>query len=385
MSQVECVESLSVQTLSGVSQIQNPGAPSDGDQPASPYVSVMKPSDQMPTLNYSIVNPADPVSGPGSYAGLEDGTYSFAIRLGSLDPSFTGISGDPVSVVTSLRSDGSFLLSVTAKPKPFISVMSSVQSCISSNWSCDGEVGVQRNISGFVVTHPTEQLRSKIRGSWVATNASSFSTPQFSISERKVAAAAAGPHTVPAGYPLDGLAIESGKGLNPAFYKAFVPYSVLELMLELAPADLKSYLTPETVKAKISEAGSQKDQSVSVTSTELGVVVDLGLTHFSAPNPEITFQKKETVSPPAIQPAAPDLNKKAASVSPGKKFSPSSFIKVPSGYKISSVKVRISSSKVCSVSGSKILAKKPGKCSYSVVLRRGRSTKAVSASVTVSK
>jgi hypothetical protein len=56
---------------------------------------------------------------------------------------------------------------------------------------------------------------------------------------------------------------------------------------------------------------------------------------------------------------------------------------VPSGYRVSSVKVRSSSSKVCSVSGNKILARKPGRCSYTVVLQRGKIKKSASGSVTV--
>jgi hypothetical protein len=39
------------------------------------------------------------------------------LRLRSVDPSFTGISADPVSVIPTTRADGSFAIAITAKEK----------------------------------------------------------------------------------------------------------------------------------------------------------------------------------------------------------------------------------------------------------------------------
>ena len=388
-AQVECVESLSYTTASGTFTATDPG----GELPASapmvqrthPYVRVIpvSPSDPSATLNFILLNPQSAEIAPNVRAGLEDGTYSFVIRLGAYDPTQTGLSADPVSVTTAQRQDGTFTLSVVAKPKPRVMVMSvaSDTACKANEWSCEGELGIVRNISGFVFQNLIPANRPLFRGMWIATNASVFSAPIVSILERKVSAKVAGPHTVPPGFPTTDLKIENGKGVNPAFYKFYLPYSVLEAMLSMAPAEIRNRVTPEMVKAVITEAGAQKNQPVTLVSDEKGMTVDLGITHYSAPNPEVTFNSPAPIVAPNQSltplPAARTFAK-------GKKYAMSSLVSVPVGHRISKIVISASSRSVCSVLGTRVEMKKKGTCSFTVTTTKKAAKKVIKGKVKVS-
>lgn len=387
-AQVECVESLSYTTASGTITATDPG----GELPASapmvqrthPYVVVIpvSASDPSATLNFILLNPQSAEIAPNVRAGLEEGTYSFVIRLGAYDPTQTGLSADPVSVTTAQRPDGTFTLSVVAKPKPRVNVMSvaSDTACKANEWSCDGELGIVRNISGFVFQNLIPANRPLFRGMWIATNASVFSAPIVSILERKVSAKIAGPHTVPAGFPTTDLKIENGKGVSPAFYKFYLPYSVLEAMLSMAPAEIRSRVTPEMVKAVITEAGSQKNQPVTLVASDKGMTVDLGITHYSAPNPEVTFnsptQLVATNQPLAPQPTTKTFVK-------GKKYAMSSLVSVPAGHRVSKIVIGASSRSVCSVSGTRVQMKKKGTCAFTVTATKKTAKKIIKGKVKV--
>lgn len=388
-AQVECVESLSYTTASGTFTATDPG----GELPASapmvqrthPYVMVIpvSPSDPSATLNFILLNPQSAEIAPNVRAGLEDGTYSFVIRLGAYDPTQTGLSADPVSVTTAQRQDGTFTLSVVAKPKPRVMVMSvaSDTACKANEWSCEGEFGIVRNISGFVFQNLIPANRPLFRGMWIATNASVFSAPIVSILERKVSAKVAGPHTVPPGFPTTDLKIENGKGVNPAFYKFYLPYSVLEAMLSMAPAEIRNRVTPEMVKAVITEAGAQKNQPVTLVSDEKGMTVDLGITHYSAPNPEVIFNSPAPIVAPNQSltplPAARTFAK-------GKKYAMSSLVSVPVGHRISKIVISASSRSVCSVLGTRVEMKKKGTCSFTVTTTKKAAKKVIKGKVKVS-
>lgn len=379
-SQVECVESLTYTTVAGTTNAIDPGGELPPLAPmvqrTHPYVMVIpaNPSNPSSTLNFIVQSPQSTEISPNVRTGLEDGTYSFVIRLGSYDPTQTGLSAEPVSVTTAQRQDGSFTLSVVAKPKPKVMVMSfaSADSCKANGWSCDGELGTVRNISGFVFQNLIPTNRPIFRGMWIATNASEFSTPVISIAERKVSAKIAGPHTVPTGFPTTGLTIENGKGVNPGFYRFYLPYSVLEAMLSLAPAEIRSSVTPEMVKATITDAGAQKNQPVTLVSDDKGMTVDLGITHFSAPNPEVTFNSPSRSTAPASK-----------TFLKGKKYSISALVKIPNGYKVSRTVVSTASRSVCSISGTRIQMKKTGTCSFTVTATKKAVKKTIKGKVKV--
>lgn len=387
-AQVECVESLSYTTASGTFSATDPGGELPPLAPmvqrTHPYVTVIpaNPSDPSSTLNFVLVNPLSREIAPNVRNGLEDGTYSFVIRLGAFDPTQTGLSADPVSVTTAQRQDGTFTLSVVAKPKPRVMVMSAASdaACKSNDWTCDGESGIVRNISGFVFQNLIPANRPLFRGMWIATNASAFSAPIVSVLERKVSAKVAGPHTVPPGFPTTDLKIENGKGVNPAFYKFYLPYSVLEAMLSMAPAEIRNRITPEMVKAVITEAGTQKNQPVTLVSDEKGMTVDLGITHYSAPNPEVTFNSPAATATPS-QSLTPLRTTKT--FAKGKHYAMSSLVSVPAGHRVSKIVISASSRSVCAVSGTRVQMKKKGVCSFSVTTTKKAAKKVIKGKVKV--
>ena len=351
-----------------------------------PYVLVTgaNPNDPMTTLGFTVLPVSLTELAPNVRAGLDDGTYSFVIRLGSYDPTQVGLSAEPVSITPAQRPDGTFTLSVVAKPKPKVSVMSAAShaACKAGGWTCDGELGVVRNISGFVFQNVIPANRPLFRGMWVATNASEFGTPSISVLERKVSARIAGPHTVPAGFPSTGLTMENGKGVNPAFYRFYLPYSVIEAMLSLAPAQIRSTITPDMVKATITEAATQKSQPVSLVTSDQGMTVDLGITHFSEPNPEVVFYSPAQIA--AQNPAAGSTpSTSATNFVVGKKYLPGSLVTVPSGYRVTRTVVGRTSRSVCSVAGTRVLVKKRGSCSLTLSLQKGKIKKSLKKTVKV--
>ena len=389
-AQVECVESLTYTTASGTVTATDPGGELPAGAPlvkrTDPYVLVTgaNPSDPMTTLGFSV----QPVSltelAPNVRPGLEDGTYSFVIRLGSYDPTQVGLSGEPVSITPAQRLDGTFTLSVVARPKPKVSVMSaaSYAACKAGGWTCDGELGVVRNISGFVFQNTIPANRPLFRGMWVATNASEFGTPTISVLERKVSAKIAGPHSVPPGFPTTGLTMENGKGVNPAFYRFHLPYSVIEAMLSMAPAQIRSSITADMVKATITDAATQKSQPVSVVTSDTGMTVDLGITHFSEPNPEVVFYSPSQLS--AQNPASGATTAPAGTgFAIGKKYTAAKLVTVRSGYKVIRTVVGSASRSVCSASGTSVLVKKRGTCSLTVSLQEGKIKKTLKRNVKV--
>ncbi len=382
-TQVECVESLSYTTVAGTFTAVDPGGELPAGAPmvqrTDPYVTVLgaNPANPMTMVNFTVHPPRSNSLAPNVLAGLDEGTYSFVIRLGSYDPTQVGLSAEPISVSHSQRTDGSFSLSIVARPRPRVSVSSqaSNDACKASAWMCDGEAATVRTISGWVFQNVIPANRPLFRGMWVATNASEASIPSVSTLMRSISVNLAGPHTVPAGFPTEGLTMENGKGLNPAFYKFYVPFSIIEAMLAMAPAEIRNTLTPAMVKARISEAAAQREQPVTLTMGESGMLVDLGLLHYSAPNPEVTFYTPAQLAAQAAAPSASAGQTKSFVV--GKKYLPGSLTSVPSGYRVSRIVIGSASRSICSAMGTRILVRKKGTCSFTLSVQRGKITKSV--------
>jgi hypothetical protein len=376
-AQTECVESLSYTSAAGTVTVADPGrATSSG---SAPYIVVSgaNPGDPMSMVSFTVNNPGTRSIAPNVDTGLEDGTYSFTLRLGAYDPTQVFFRGDPLSITTGQRTDGSFYLSISAKPVPYVrpGPTTTYESCKASGWTCDGESATLFSMSGGIFQNLIPANRPLFRGMWLASNGVSVGFRSTDLLLRKISANAAGPHTVPAGFPTTGLTMENGKALSPAFFKTFVPYTTLQAMLSLAPEEIRQMLTPETVKARITEAGTQTDQPVKLTMGETGVTIDLGITHFSEPNPEITFsspvssQGQTTSTTPALS-SQPKYSR-------GKRYLPSSLVKVPAGYRVSRTVVSAASRSVCAVSGTRVVMKKTGTCAVSVTAVKGKSRKVI--------
>lgn len=385
-AQSACVETLTRTAPDGtVTTYAQPGGDGGDVHVAAYRLSIAGPSGTLELLNFELTDPADPVLGAGSYVGLDAGTYRFVLRLGTFDPSVTALSAHGASIAWQ-KQDGNFVLTVTATPAPHIGVIGADEyaACVADSWACTGSVGVQRAISGVVVQHPDAAERDTVRGVLITTNASYFSSPKIDLANRTISVDAAGPHYVPASYPTDGLTSEAGKALNPAFYAAHVPYRVVQAMLDRAPEQLKGYLTADTVKARIAQAGTMSDQPIMVSVDDDGVTVDLGLTHFSAPNPEIRFL--------ATDPAGAGHNDSSPQTGTGtdgayrkgRKVAASKLVSVPKGFKVTVVKVAAASRTVCRTSGKSVLLRAAGTCTVTVTVAKASRRRTLTATISVS-
>lgn len=384
VGQVEyCVELLE-HTVNGSTQSYGAAAQPQGEAPSGPAVRVMTVSaGGFVTLNAQITTPELFTHSSGVATGLDDGVWRIVIRTGTFDPTLMGIQAQPVDVSVEKESDGTFRIDVSAQPAPLVGVDGpSFVSCAQSNWgaSCEPTVAIVRNISLVAATHPGAPERDAVRGSWIATNASMFSSPTINMAARSISAQAAGPHYVPVGFPTTGLVAEGERHLNPGFYKAFVPWSVLTVMLDRVPAELKTLVTPDKVKATIAEQASRLDVSVTLSATDAGLAVTLPVTHFSAPNPQIVFSaltnpagSTTTTTPTATKPSV---------YRKGKSATVTSIVKVPKGFKVS--RVVTSTKKVCTASGSKVKFVGKGKCTFAVTSKKGRKVVTTKKTVTVS-
>jgi hypothetical protein len=377
----DCIESLSYSTEAGLFSVTNPGGdPTQkiGDQQPKVRASFSSPTSTQRVLNISLSNPTATFKWSISAGvkrtvttGLVNGTYTLVLHLRTFVPENFWMVGDPISVTRVDQADGSIKMTIVIKPKPWITPDGSTyQTCLANNWNCEGNIADMSAIGIHTSSYTSSESVPGFsvpgrREMWVASNGWSTSMPRISIADRTISASLEGPHTVPPDYPTDGLMMENGKGLNPAFYKAFVPYAMLEAMLSMTTEDIKRQINLGMVSSTIAEGKSRVDQPVKIELGETGITIDLGLTHFSALNPVIKFSKPKKFSV-------------------GKRYVPAQLVSVPSGYRISKVIINSSSKSICRVSGPKIVMTKKGACSLTVTTLKGNKRKTIKGMVKVS-
>jgi hypothetical protein len=110
------------------------------------------------------------------------------------------------------------------------------------------------------------------------------------------------------------------------------------------------------------------------------MTVDLGITHYSAPNPEVTFNSPTQLVAPN-QPLAPQPTTKT--FVKGKKYAMSSLVSVPAGHRVSKIVIGASSRSVCSVSGTRVQMKKKGTCAFTVTATKKTAKKIIKGKVKV--
>ncbi len=375
----DCIESLSYSTEGGLFVVTNPGGdPTQvriGDKQPRVVANFSSPTTTQRVLNISLSNPIATSKWSLSAGvkrtlttGLVDGTYTLVLHLRTFVPEHFQMVGDPISVTRDDQADGSIKVTIVVKPKPWLTVDGSTyQTCLANNWNCEGNIANMSaiHISTFSFSNSSFASVPGRREMWVAANGLMSSMPSISIADRTISASVAGPHTVPPDYPTAGLVMENGKGLNPAFYKAFVPYAMLEAMLSMTTEDIKRQINLGMVSSTIADGKSRVNQPVKIDVGETGITIDLGLTHFSALNPVIKFSKPKKYSV-------------------GKRYNPALLVSVPSGYRISKVIINSSSKSICRVSGPKIVMTKKGACSLTVTTLKGNKRKTITGTVKVS-
>jgi hypothetical protein len=141
--------------------------------------------------------------------------------------------------------------------------------------------------------------RELLRGTWISTNASTFSLGKVDFTSGVFDVTAKGPHYVPTDFGVPGLTTENGRELNSAYFEMYVTLPTIAKMLsQIAGKEVTVETTKKALEdpSKIFEgtideatAGqvTKKLQQLTMTVGESGIRVNFNLTHFSAPNPSL--------------------------------------------------------------------------------------------------
>ena len=129
----------------------------------------------------------------------------------------------------------------------------------------------------------SEDLRKALRGTFISSNGM---TSTWDFSSDTFFVTAMGPHFLPQD--------STGKSeVTPGFVRVFLPESYITL--DRGYENL-SLITPERIKLTV----SGQNATAKVTKVEGGILVDTGVEHFSAPNPQVKVLKASEVAIPVV-------------------------------------------------------------------------------------
>ena len=207
-------------------------------------------------------------------------TYHWKVRTGKISPDILMLGDTQKTVVSGNANDG-WAIEIWAKPtlKAYDGGCFSVATC--SGGSVASRVSY--NIMGYARmlginaawnSVASESLRTALRGTFITTNGGSqswaFSSDTFFVTAMSA-------HFLPPD--------ASGKSeVAPGYVKVFLPESYLTL--DRGYKNL-SMVTADRVKLTV----SGENTTAKVTKVDGGLLVDTGVEHFSAPNPEMMVLK----------------------------------------------------------------------------------------------
>ena len=212
-------------------------------------------------------------------------TYRWKLRTGKLSPDIMMMGDTQKTVIGGNAIDG-WTIEIWAKP----ALKAYLNGCFSASTCSDTSVAssVSYSLSGYIRTLGieaderlrrwpsvgTEALRSALRGTFISTNGMSQS---WTFSNDTFSATAVSPHFLPPD--------STGKSdVTPGYVKIFLPETYLTL--DRGYKDL-SLVTSDRIKLTV----SGQNATAKVTRVDGGILVDTGVEHFSAPNPEMSVLK----------------------------------------------------------------------------------------------
>lgn len=283
-------------------------------------------------------------------------TYRWKLRTGKIEPSVLML-GDTQKTVVGGDAIAGWTIEIWAKPtvKAYLDGCFSASTCSNTSVASHSEIAIAGYCrmlsvdpsfqSGISVA--SVELRDALRGVFFSTNGMSQS---WKFSKDTFFVTAVSPHLLPPD--------SSGKSeVTPGFVRVFLPKAYITF--DRGYKNL-SLVTPERVKLTV----SGENATAKVTPMENGILVDTGVTHFSAPNPEMMILKagEAPVVDPIAVPAPILAAIKMATFKKGASKSLSSIAKT----KVSQ-KPKWSASGACKISGTKLVAlKKLGTCKVTV-------------------
>ena len=212
-------------------------------------------------------------------------TYRWKLRTGKLSPDIMMMGDTQKTVIGGNAIDG-WTIEIWAKP----ALKAYLNGCFSASTCSDTSVAssVSYSLSGYIRTLGveadmklwrwpsvgTEALRSALRGTFISTNGMSQS---WTFSNDTFSASAVSPHLLPPD--------ATGKSaVTPGYVRIFLPETYITL--DRGYKDV-SLVTSDRVKLTV----SGQNATAKVTKATGGILVDTGVEHFSAPNPEMSVLK----------------------------------------------------------------------------------------------
>jgi hypothetical protein len=290
-------------------------------------------------------------------------TYRWKLRTGKIEPSVLML-GDTQKTVVGGDTTTGWTLEIWAKPalKAYLHGCFTAETCPKTSVASHSEVALAgysrmlsiESYSQSGVSVPTVELRNALRGTFIATNGVSQSW-RFSLDTFLVTAVS--PHFLPPD--------SSGKSeITPGFVRVFLPKAYITFDRGYKSLSL---VTSERVKLTV----SGEKATAKVTAMDHGILVDTGVTHFSAPNPEMMVLKADESAVNLPTSMSPTVSLPTASKTPatsittlkkGKSKTLSSIAKPKA-----SQRPKWTASGACRISGTRVVAsKKSGTCKVTV-------------------
>ena len=266
-------------------------------------------------------------------------TYHWKVRTGKIEPDILML-GDTQKTIVAGNATNGWTIEIWAKPtlKAYYGGCHSAATCTEQTVASSttySVAGYARMLGINAATWPSvasEALRTALRGTFITTNGMSqswtFSSDTFFVTAMSA-------HFLPPD--------ATGKSeVNPGYVKVFLPESYITL--DRGYANL-SMVTADRVKLSL----SGENATAKVTKVDGGILVDTGVEHFSAPNPEMMVLKASDTAVTAVTQPAVVLSK----LGKGTSKSLSSIAKTKA-----SQKPKWSASGKCKIVGSKVVALK---------------------------
>lgn len=319
----------------------------------------------VPSNDYCVFDGSDWIevglSGTFSEADLKL-TFRWKLRTGKFEPDVMMLGDTQKMVVAGNATDG-WTLEIWARPalKAYLNGCHSAQTCSSDTVATSVRYGLEgyARMLGINESWPSVEsleLRDALRGTFISTNGMSQS---WTFRQHWFYVTAVSPHFLP---PVNGAPSQ----VTPGYVKVFLPEKYFTL--GRGYKDLTS-VTAKNVRLKV----SGEEATPKLTQQDGGILIDTGVTHFSAPNPEFNVlaagESLVAESPTTAAPVTAAPNTVAPVVAPVR-----ATLKKGSAKALNSIarttskqKPKWSTKGQCKISGSRVVAlKKTGTCTVTL-------------------
>jgi hypothetical protein len=290
----------------------------------------------------------------GAFTAMDaKSTFRWKLRTGKFSPDILML-GDTLKTVVGGNATDGWTIEIWARPalKAYLDGCFSATQCSPTSVATSASYGLFGYIRRLGINEAwpsvaSEETRSALRGTFISTNGMSqswrFSADTFFVT-------AVSPHFLPPD--------SSGKSeVTPGYVRVFLPEAYITL--DRGYKDLM-LVTPDRVKLTV----SGEKATAKVSTQDGGLLVDTGVEHFSAPNPEMMILKAADASLPAplVAPSVTVPTTQKSVTYPRLKKGSTKTLKSIAKTKVSQ-KPKWTAAGKCKIVGSRVVAaKKTGTC-----------------------